>query len=397
MRSRGDFGRIYTFTSSTNDIPDEKEACLVILGPEHPHASKDAASTARESSHRILEARGSSPRIYRNSLVFLAADRTRLRDLEQAIRLYLAWKSIDEEKVTLNLDAFQANQAKTKRETWNETVEARIPETFQWLLVPGQPDKNGPVEWQEIRLQGTDTLAGRASKKLKNEELLVTRLAGVRLRHEMDKVPLWRGDNVPLKQLAEDFAQYLYLPRLRDSEVLIEAAKDGVSLLTWNPETFAYADGWDEKKERYLGLRSAQGITVSLEGKALLIRPDVAARQIEADKALVETVTTGTGTIGNGGATGTYTGGETTTTEEAKHIPVRFYGSVELDATRLGRDAGKIAEEVIQHLSALMNSKVELTLEIKADVPEGVPDNVVRTVTENCRTLKFKSHGFEEK
>ncbi len=44
-----------------------------------------------------------------------------------------------------------------------------------------------------------------------------------------------------------------------------------------------------------------------------------------------------------------------------------------------------------------MNANVEITLEIKADVPEGVPDNVVRTVTENCRTLKFKNHGFEEK
>lgn len=397
IRSRGDFGRIYTFTSSTNDIPDEKEACLVIIGPEHPHASKDTASTARESAQGILEARGSSPRIYRNSLVFLAADRTRLKDLEQAIRLYLAWKSIDEEKVTLNLDAFQANQAKTKRETWDETVEARIPETFQWLLVPGQPDKNGPVEWQEIRLQGTDTLAGRASKKLKNEELLVTRLAGVRLRHEMDKVPLWRGDNVLLKQLAEDFAQYLYLPRLKDSEVLVEAATDGVSLLTWNPETFAYADGWDEKKERYLGLRAAQTISVSLEGKALLVKPEVAAEQIEADKTLTEPVTNGkTATITQGGITPSIS--ETPLfTEEKRLLPIRFYGSVELDATRLSRDAGKIAEEVVQHLTTLLNSKVEITIEIKAEVPDGVPDNVVRTVTENCRTLKFKSHGFEEK
>lgn len=397
MRSRGDFGRIHIFTSSSNDIPDEKEACLVILGPEHPHASKDMESTARKSVQGILDARGSIPRIYRNSLVFLAADRTRLKDLEQSVRLYLAWKSIDEEKVTLNLDAFQANQAKTKRETWNETVDARVPETFQWLLVPGQPDKNGPVEWQEIRLQGTEPLAGRASKKLKNEELIVTRLAGVRLRHEMDKVPLWRGDNVLLKQLAEDFAQYLYLPRLKDSDVLVEAAKDGVSLLTWNPETFAYADGWDEKKERYLGLRAAQGITVSIEGKALLIKPDVAARQIEADRTSAEPATVGAGAISNGGATGTYTGEAPAATEEEKRLPVRFYGSVELDATRLGRDGGRVAEEVVQHLSALMNAKVEITLEIKADVPEGVPDNVVRTVTENCRTLKFKSHGFEEK
>lgn len=60
-------------------------------------------------------------------------------------------------------------------------------------------------------------------------------------------------------------------------------------------------------------------------------------------------------------------------------------------------DAGKIAEEVVQHLSSLVGSNVELTLEIRADVPDGVPDNVVRTVTENCRTLKFKNIGFEEK
>lgn len=37
-----------------------------------------------------------------------------------------------------------------------------------------------------------------------------------------------------------------------------------------------------------------------------------------------------------------------------------------------------------------------LTIEIEAEVPDGVPDNVVRTVTENSRTLKFTSHGFEK-
>ena len=36
-----------------------------------------------------------------------------------------------------------------------------------------------------------------------------------------------------------------------------------------------------------------------------------------------------------------------------------------------------------------------MTLEIEAEIPNGAPDNVVRTVTENGRTLKFKSQGFE--
>jgi hypothetical protein len=68
---------------------------------------------------------------------------------------------------------------------------------------------------------------------------------------------------------------------------------------------------------------------------------------------------------------------------------------VTLDPTRVGRDAGRIADEVIAHLSGLVGSSVKVTLEIDAEVPAGVPENVVRTVTENSRTLKFNSHGFE--
>jgi hypothetical protein len=66
-----------------------------------------------------------------------------------------------------------------------------------------------------------------------------------------------------------------------------------------------------------------------------------------------------------------------------------------LDPTRVGRDAGRIADEVIAHLAGLVGSSVKVTLEIEAQVPSGAPDNVVRTVTENSRTLKFTTQGFE--
>ena len=76
--------------------------------------------------------------------------------------------------------------------------------------------------------------------------------------------------------------------------------------------------------------------------------------------------------------------------------PKRFHGTVTLDSTRVGRDAGKIAEEVIAHLVGMPGSNVNITLEIEAKIPGGAPDNIVRTVTENSRTLKFTSHGFEK-
>ena len=67
-----------------------------------------------------------------------------------------------------------------------------------------------------------------------------------------------------------------------------------------------------------------------------------------------------------------------------------------LDPMRAGRDASQIADEVITHLVGLVGADVRVTLEIEADIPGGVPDSVVRIVTENGRTLRFDSHGFEE-
>jgi hypothetical protein len=67
-----------------------------------------------------------------------------------------------------------------------------------------------------------------------------------------------------------------------------------------------------------------------------------------------------------------------------------------LDAARVGRDAGRIADEVISHLAGLVGSTVKVTLEIEAVIPDGASDNVVRTVTENGRTLTFVGNsGFE--
>lgn len=59
------------------------------------------------------------------------------------------------------------------------------------------------------------------------------------------------------------------------------------------------------------------------------------------------------------------------------------------------RSAGQVADEVIAHLVGLIGANVKVTLEIEAEVPSGVPDQVVRIVTENGRALKFTSQGFE--
>ena len=66
----------------------------------------------------------------------------------------------------------------------------------------------------------------------------------------------------------------------------------------------------------------------------------------------------------------------------------RFHGTVRVDLMRLGRNASTIANE---HLSKIDG----VELEISADSPDGAGEKLVSDVTENRRTLKLESYGFE--
>lgn len=138
-KERGDFQRVQACPPNFNEVPDEPEARLVILGPEYLHASKQTDSAAREYAAQILD-RGGAGRNCPNMLVFLVADQAKWSELEQAVRLQMAWKSIvkDIGQRVLNVDLAQADQAQKKLDAALETVRGRIPECFQWLLVPGQ-------------------------------------------------------------------------------------------------------------------------------------------------------------------------------------------------------------------------------------------------------------------
>ena len=133
-------------------------------------------------------------------------------------------------------------------------------------------------------------------------------------------------------------------------------------------------------------------VMLTADNAGLLVKGPVARAQLEAETSPSATSTTqgGTSTTRAGGVDGD---GTKPTTVPA--VARRFYGTVRLDPARVGRDASRIADEVIAHLSGLDGAEVSVTLEIQAEIPAGAPDNVVRTVTENSRTLKFTSQGFE--
>ena len=166
----------------------------------------------------------------------------------------------------------------------------------------------------------------------------------------------------------------------------------------WEQDAYALADSFDDEVKRYRGLRGGHVVPLpDADAPGLLVKPDIARQQLDAERAQPPSggEVAGAGTDGEspvpGGGSGS---GEVPATPPVPR-PTRFHGTAALDSERVGRDASRIADEVIAHLSGL-GAKVTVTLEIEAEVPAGAPDHVVRTVTENSRTLKFTSQGFEK-
>ncbi len=394
LRARGDFERIHTLPQSSADVPDDYDTRLVVLSAEHPYAKEDK-NPAQEAANNILETRGNASRLFRNTLVFLAADKVRCQDLDDALRRHLAWQSILAEKVELNLDPHQAKQAEMQLKAADDTVAARLPETYQWVLAPEQATPQAALEWKSTRLAGAGALAERAAKRLRNDELLVMQLGGAMLRMHMDAVPLWRGESVPVRQLVEYFASYAYLPRLAGPAVLARAVEAGLASLTWETDGFALADGYDEAAQRYLGLQPG-GRTVSVlpDSAALVVKPEAAREQLDAELPPSPSQPAETPNGPGQGESSPPTPAQPLDDETKLR---RFHGTVNLNPTRVGLDASVIAEEVIAHLAGLVGAQVTVTLDIAAHLPDGAPGHTVRTVNENSRTLKFDSHGFEEK
>jgi predicted AAA+ superfamily ATPase len=391
---RGDFAGVHWAPQGHAEVPDQDDVRLVVLGPELPHASGTEVTPARETAEKLLAERAGGPRVHRNMLVFLAADTARLEELRDATRSLLAWRSIIDDKVELNLDAQQTRHAETQVAHFDEAVNQRLGETYVWMLSPRQEDpKSAETKWEVVRVTGSDPIPTRVSKKLQNEEGLIVGYAGTRLRLDLDRVPLWRGDHVTTQQLWSDYTQYLYLPRLRDRTVLLRAIENGVGSLAWEQETFGYADSYDEQADRYLGLVAGGNALVVIDAASVVVKPERVRRQLD-DDAKDEGDDGEEGEDGGGDGGGGENGGGGDDDGEATKIR-RFHGVAILDPLRVGRDADQINAEIVRHLAELVDADVEVRLEIAATREDGFDDALVRTITENARALKFRDHGFE--
>jgi hypothetical protein len=203
--------------------------------------------------------------------------------------------------------------------------------------------------------------------------------------------PIWPDDrpHLAVSEIAEWFASYVYLPKLRDGVVLQTAIRDAVAKLD---PTFGYADSFDEAANRYRNLIWARTPPDIMPLRAVLVRAAEALNQLAA--------AAGAPAVPGGanppvGVPATPSGSGPVTGEPKPHNPRRFYGSVEIDMVRPVKAFDAILNAVVMELQRTPGATVKLTLEIEAQATGGFSDADVGVVRDNARQLKFKAESTE--
>jgi hypothetical protein len=401
LRREAPFAGLHVCPGSSLDVPDEQNARLVILRPADRYAGSGKNAPAIQVAEDILNNRGTGPRIFRNMPAFVAPDRDAVAALEQEVRRHLAWKSVREDSQDLNLDAAQNRETRNSLERSDETVNLRVNEAWCWLLVPyiDRTVDMKTIVWETTRLSGgSENIVSKAAKKMLQAETVITKWAPALLLMELDTV-LWRdSDHIAIKKLWDCLCTYCYLPRLADYTVLENAVLSGLS----SPEYFAYAAAVGEN--RFIDLKYNQSVS-AIDRSGFLVKTAAAQKQLAEQTGEPHPDPGRPADALPGDAhepADSYPAGPGAPAG-IPEIPVpalprntRFYMSAGLDNTRINRDVQRLVEEVISHLASDGSAQVEVSLEVNVTAKDGISPQTVRTVSENCRTLKVAAFGFDE-
>lgn len=392
------FDGVHIFTPH-GDVPDDSALRLVVLPPERWY-SREEPRLAFEAVLDWMRNNGAKPRHRWNRLLFLAADHSTLSRLSDAARVALAWRSIvnDVKEGRLNIDLLQKKQAEKELQTAEEVLPRAARECYRWLLCPEQEAADDPKP--AVEAHPVNTTGGSVGREIERvcveNELVITAWSPVHLRTTLREL-YWKEGKPTAGATAfwEDTLRYLYLPRLKDRDVLAKAISSGAASQDFFGTAYGQHDG------KFDGFQLGSG-SVQIDDTLLLIEPE-AAKQYQASQNKPAEPSLGSTAAGGHagtsstpiGTTGQDAASKLTGTNGGQTRPRSFHGSAEVPPSTAKMRLVQIADEIISVLASDPNASVKVVVEISAEFPDGAKDVVKRAVSENARSLGLKSADWE--
>ncbi|WP_334143819.1 DUF499 domain-containing protein [Corynebacterium nuruki] len=435
--------KVINSPANTGDILDEENLRLIIVPPAYPVASSNTLGTAGDWIRSAVTNSGLKPRTNKNTLIFLAADARRIESLSDGVRQLLAWQSVKDDADKLDLTVSTINQATSNIGRWNQAVDDRLEDTYQWVIEPVESTDSslGFVDLDHEAIHGGNEVIPRAVTKLQNMGAFVTQQAPTLIADSLNRYTNGRWAEqgfYPLGELWDMYPKYLYMQRVLGRGVIEEglrAAGEGTFNLGDRP--FAFADSVTGSGEDAVFANLRWPDTDSwLPGGALpdtllIVHPDAARRQFQreeaerkakeasrqadagsipaADSAAVSTPATGfkpgtgedrdpvtTTASFPGGAGSTDSSGESeATSTEAKKT--RFTATFHLSPSGGMGKYAMIDDEILRHLRSIEASggSVSITLDVDASAPNGFDNQICDMIDGSLAEMNNAEGSFE--
>lgn len=392
------FDGVHIFTPH-GDVPDDSALRLVVLPPEKWY-SKEESRLAVEAVLEWMKTNGPKPRHRWNRLLFLAADHNTLSRLNDAARVALAWGSIvdDIKEARLTIDNLQEKQAKKELQSAEEVLPRAARECYRWLMCPSQETPTDAKP--SVEAFSLNTAAGTVGREIERvcveNELVITAWSPVHLRAKLKEL-YWKEGQPVTGAMAfwEDTLRYLYLPRLKEREVLAQAVRTGAASRDFFGTAYGQEDG------KFDGFQLGSG-SVQVDDTLLLIEPESAAQYEASQIKAASPAPTSTSSAGGHAGTpaGTTDGVSTVVSDKTAGVrgaqrPKSFHGTVEVAPATAKMRLVQIADEIVAVLGSDPNASVKVVVEISAEFPDGAKDTIKRAVNENARSLGLKSADWE--
>lgn len=384
------FEGVHIFTPHS-DVPDDGALRLVVLPPEQFY-SKDEPRIANEAVLECVRINGTKPRYRGNRLLFLAPDHGALARLNDFIRMALAWHSIVEDVTAMRLvlDNLQAEQAKKELRTAEDVLPRVARECYKWILCPSQ---DGPTDTLALEAAPLNTSGAALGPEIErvcvDNEWVIRTWSPIHLRTKLKEL-YWKADRPAVKaaDFWEDTLRYVYLPRLKNRDVLTQAIITGAGTRDFFGVAYGEHDG------KYDGFKFGDA-NVQFDDTLLLIEPEV-AKAYEAANPPTPLPGTIPPVIPPGPTPpGPVQPGPTPPGPTASTKAKSFHGSAAIAPAAAKMRLVQIAEEIVATLAADPNADVKVRIEIEATFAHGAQDQTKRAVSENAKTLAFSTAEWE--
>jgi hypothetical protein len=244
------------------------------------------------------------------------------------------------------------------------------------------------------------SFGGEIERVCSDNELVIATWSPIHLRTKLKEL-YWKSGQSAANAASffEDTLRYLYMPRLKTKDVLAQAIRAGAASKDFFGTAYGEADG------KFEGFSLGDGNAV-FDDTLLLIEPQAAQAYEDAIRPTATpaveptTATTPSGVAEGPGGYISNGGSASPTVVTIPPAPAAaklktFYGSAEVPPATAKMRLVQIAEEIVSVLTSDPNATVRLVVEISAEFPDGVGDNVRRAVSENARSLGLKSADWE--